>query len=402
MGVSLRELDEVGARGAARRRGALPFLGYHPSFAPTPFPAVLCVSVNDAIVHGIPDDYRLRDGDLVSVDFGAELGGWAGDSAISFIVGEPAPRRRTAGGDRRAGPRGGYRGGGRRQPHRRHRARDRRGVPDGGLRHPGGFGGHGIGRRMHEDPPVPNEGRPGRGMPLRHGMVLAIEPMLIGSGKDGYHEAPTAGPSAPTTAPARPTRNTRWRSRSRDPGSSRRGRGRGRTRARAADRPSVGRPARTPPRRRPHHHRRAAAAADRLRRRRATGRRGSRCTPVAAPISGSGVKRVPEGLQLRRARAVPQARFELGGRRRCAGWRAARRSRRPAAGPRSRKPIRVCSTVVMMVAPPGEPRATTGLRCASSTIVGEIEERGRLPGPAGSGRARPGRPGRSRSRSARC
>ncbi|QFZ73537.1 type I methionyl aminopeptidase [Streptomyces fagopyri] len=190
VGVSLLELDEV-AHQVLRDAGARsPFLGYRPSFAPTPFPAVLCASVNNAIVHGIPTGYRLRDGDLVSMDFGAELGGWVGDSAISFIVGRPraadvrlletADRALAAGiaaavvGNRvgdiahavgtvcRAA---GY------------------GIPDG-------FGGHGVGRRMHEDPPVPNEGRPGRGMPLRHGMVLAIEPMLIGGGTDGYHAAP--------------------------------------------------------------------------------------------------------------------------------------------------------------------------------------------------------------------
>ncbi|MFF6994914.1 type I methionyl aminopeptidase [Streptomyces sp. NPDC008313] len=190
VGVSLLELDEV-AHEVLRGAGATsPFLGYRPAFAPTPFPAVLCVSVNEAIVHGIPTGYRLRDGDLVSADFGAELNGWVGDSAISFVVGEAraedtrlvetAERALAAGiGAAVVGNRigdiahaigtvcrtAGY------------------GIPDG-------FGGHGIGRRMHEDPGVPNEGRPGRGMPLRHGMVLAIEPMLIGSGKDGYHPAP--------------------------------------------------------------------------------------------------------------------------------------------------------------------------------------------------------------------
>src|SRR5687767_14337439 len=91
VGVSLLELDEV-AHDVLRGAGAgSPFLGYRPSFAPTPFPAVLCTSVNDAIVHGVPTGYRLRDGDLVSADFGAELGGWVGDSAISFVVGRPRP-----------------------------------------------------------------------------------------------------------------------------------------------------------------------------------------------------------------------------------------------------------------------------------------------------------------------
>lgn len=190
VGVSLLELDEV-AHDVLRAAGAgSPFLGYRPSFAPTPFPAVICASVNDAIVHGIPDGHRLRDGDLVSIDFGAELGGWVGDSAISFTVGRPRPadvrlietaERALAAGIEAAtvGNRigdiahaigtvcrtAGY------------------GIPDG-------FGGHGVGRRMHEDPPIPNEGRPGRGLPLRHGMVLAIEPMLLAGGGDGYHAAP--------------------------------------------------------------------------------------------------------------------------------------------------------------------------------------------------------------------
>ncbi|MFJ6985596.1 MULTISPECIES: type I methionyl aminopeptidase [unclassified Streptomyces] len=189
VGVSLLELDEL-AHGVLRGAGATsPFLGYRPSFAPTPFPAVLCVSVNDAIVHGIPTRYRLRDGDLVSIDFGAQLGGWAGDSALSFTVGTPRPADLTliATADRAlaAGIEAAVVG---------NRIGDIAhaigtvcraagyGIPDG-------FGGHGIGRRMHEDPGVPNEGRPGRGMRLRHGMVLAIEPMVIAGGDDGYHAA---------------------------------------------------------------------------------------------------------------------------------------------------------------------------------------------------------------------
>src|ERR1700752_5388252 len=91
VGTRLTELDEV-AHDVLRKAGARsPFLHYHPSFAPTPFPAVICASVNDVIVHGIPDGYRLADGDLVSIDFGAQLDGWAGDAAISFIVGTADP-----------------------------------------------------------------------------------------------------------------------------------------------------------------------------------------------------------------------------------------------------------------------------------------------------------------------
>ncbi|WP_181796037.1 type I methionyl aminopeptidase [Streptomyces sp. WELS2] len=189
-GVTLLELDEV-AREVLREAGATsPFLGYRPSFAPTPFPAVICASVNDAIVHGIPTDYRLRDGDLLSVDCGAVLDGWASDSAISFVVGRPRPadvrlvetaERALAAGIAAAVV-------GNRIGDIAHAVG--RVCRTAGYGIPQGFGGHGVGRRMHEDPEVPNEGRPGRGLPLRAGMVLAIEPMLIASGKDGYHEAP--------------------------------------------------------------------------------------------------------------------------------------------------------------------------------------------------------------------
>lgn len=187
VGVTPRELDEV-AREVLRKAGAgSPFLNYRPHFAPTPFPGVICASVNDAIVHGIPNDVPLGDGDLVSIDAGATLDGWAGDSAISFTVGHarPADTRLvdTAFEALEAGI-----------------AAAVVGNRIGDIAHaigtvcraagygiPEGFGGHGIGRAMHEDPGVPNEGRPGRGMPLRHGMVLAIEPMLIGGGGDDYH-----------------------------------------------------------------------------------------------------------------------------------------------------------------------------------------------------------------------
>ncbi|MGO4421037.1 type I methionyl aminopeptidase [Streptomyces sp. MCAF7] len=186
VGVSLRELDEVARAVLAEAGAESPFLGYRPHFAPTPFPAVICASVNDAIVHGIPNGYRLRDGDLVSIDCGAIVDGWAGDAAVSFIVGTPRPadqrlveatQQALAAGIEAAvvgarmgdiahaigtvGRAAGY------------------GIPED-------FGGHGIGRRMHEDPPVPNEGRPGRGYPLRHGLVLAIEPMFMAGGLDAY------------------------------------------------------------------------------------------------------------------------------------------------------------------------------------------------------------------------
>ncbi|UUU39143.1 type I methionyl aminopeptidase [Streptomyces sp. NBC_00162] len=186
VGTSLLDLDRV-AREVLREAGASsPFLGYRPRFAPVPFPAVICASVNDAIVHGIPGGYRLRDGDLVSIDCGAKLGGWAGDAAVSFTVGRARPadlrlietaEAALAAGIAAAVP-------GNRIGDIAHaigtvcRAAGY-GIPDG-------FGGHGIGRRMHEDPGVPNEGPPGRGMELRPGLVLAIEPMLTAGGTDDY------------------------------------------------------------------------------------------------------------------------------------------------------------------------------------------------------------------------
>lgn len=190
VGVSLRELDEVAAS-VISDAGAKPsFLHYHPSWAPFPYPAVICASVNDAVVHGIPTDYRLADGDLVSIDCGAHLDGWCGDSAISFVVGRADPadtelidvtRRALSAGIAAAqvgskigdiayavsvvGRGAGY-----------------------GLM--ADHGGHGVGRAMHEEPSVPNEGRPGRGIRLRPGLVIAIEPMFIRGGRDAYRTDP--------------------------------------------------------------------------------------------------------------------------------------------------------------------------------------------------------------------
>jgi len=140
----------------------------------------------DAVVHGIPNGYVLADGDLVSVDFGATLRGWTGDAARSFIVGTPrredaalieaTDKALAAGIDAvRPGNTLGDVG---------HAiASTARGAGYGLL---ADHGGHGIGRTMHEDPHVPNEGRPGKGMRLRPGLVIAIEPMLIADGSDDY------------------------------------------------------------------------------------------------------------------------------------------------------------------------------------------------------------------------
>ncbi|MBM9503774.1 type I methionyl aminopeptidase [Actinacidiphila acididurans] len=190
VGVRLRELDEV-AHEVLRAAGAgSPFLGYRPSFAPVPFPGVICTSVNDAIVHGVPGDYRLRDGDLLGVDCGAELDGWTGDAAVTFSVGTPRPADlELVAATQRALDAG--------------IAAATVGNRIGDISHavgsvaraaacgmPADFGGHGIGRRMHEDPHVPNRGRPGRGFPLRPGLALAIEPMFLSGGSDAYRVAP--------------------------------------------------------------------------------------------------------------------------------------------------------------------------------------------------------------------
>ncbi|MBW4722107.1 type I methionyl aminopeptidase [Saccharothrix obliqua] len=189
VGVSLLELDEVAAEVIRGAGAGSSFLGYRPSFAPTPFPGYICASVNDAIVHGIPTGYRLRDGDLVSIDCGAHLDGWHGDSAISFVVGVARPadlalvettERALAAGIAAAVP-GARMGDVSAAIGRIGRA--------AGYGMPEDFGGHGIGRAMHESPGVPNDGRPGRGLRLRAGMALAIEPMFHAGGRDAYRVA---------------------------------------------------------------------------------------------------------------------------------------------------------------------------------------------------------------------
>ncbi|WP_433508728.1 type I methionyl aminopeptidase [Nonomuraea sp. CA-143628] len=186
VGVRVDELDELAATIIAEAGAKPAFLGYQPHFAPTPYPAVICSSINDVIVHGIPDRYRLKDGDLVSIDCGAYLDGWAGDSAVSFVVGQPRARDvalieatqealRAGIAAMRPGNRMGDIG----------HAISSVAVA-GGYGVPIDFGGHGIGRKMHEDPHVANQGRPGRGLVLRTGLVLAIEPMFTAGGDGRY------------------------------------------------------------------------------------------------------------------------------------------------------------------------------------------------------------------------
>lgn len=178
-GVSTLHLDQV-AEAVIRDAGAVPsFLGYQG------FPGSICSSVNDVIVHGIPSaEDILEPGDLVSIDCGATLGGWVGDSAWSFGVGEvdedvdklnQATEWVLAEGLKAMVP-------GNRLTDVSHaletatrRAEEKFGVKLGIV---DGYGGHGIGREMHEEPYLANEGRPGRGPLIQAGSVLAIEPML--------------------------------------------------------------------------------------------------------------------------------------------------------------------------------------------------------------------------------
>ena len=184
--MRLIELDEV-AREVLRGDGATsPFLGYQPAFAPSPYPGVVCLSVNDAVLHGIPTRYALRDGDLLSVDCGATLDGWTGDAAVSFCVGSASTEDARLLERTEAALSAGIAAA---QPGAR--------VGDisaaiGSVARAAGFGlhtdfgGHGVGHTMHENPHIPNDGRPGRGMRLHTGLTIAIEPWFLAGGQDAY------------------------------------------------------------------------------------------------------------------------------------------------------------------------------------------------------------------------
>lgn len=172
-GVSMRQLDEVAAK-VIRSHGCVPsFLGYHGTF-----PATICTSPNDVIVHGIPNDYRLREGDLLSVDAGAIYDGYHGDAAFTMAVGEVSEEASRLVAATEEAMWAGIR-------QVRHGARVGdigAAVQEVGERY--GYGivreyvGHGIGRQMHEEPQVPNYGEPGTGMRLRTGMAVCVEPMF--------------------------------------------------------------------------------------------------------------------------------------------------------------------------------------------------------------------------------
>ncbi len=171
-GLPLRELDRMAAALCAERGGRPAFKGYHG------YPASVCVSVNDEVVHGIPADRRLATGDLVSLDFGVLYEGYYGDAARTCCVGEPdADARRLLAVTRESLLRGIA------QARPGNRVSDishavQSWVEAHGFSVVRDYVGHGIGRALHEEPQVPNFGEPGRGQRLQPGMVLAIEPMV--------------------------------------------------------------------------------------------------------------------------------------------------------------------------------------------------------------------------------
>jgi len=179
VGTNLLTIDRR-AHELIRRAGAQScYIDYHPSFGASPFGKVICTSINDAVLHGLPHDYVLRDGDLVSLDFAVAVDGWVADSAVSFVVGTPRDEDLAL-------------------IDTTQRALDAaigaavvgQKIGDisasiAAVAHADGysintdFGGHGVGRVMHGDPHVPNDGKPGRGYPLREGLVVALEPWFL-------------------------------------------------------------------------------------------------------------------------------------------------------------------------------------------------------------------------------
>jgi methionyl aminopeptidase len=179
-GVTTEELDELAEEFIRSQGGEPTFKGYRG------YPASICTSPNAMVVHGIPGQYQLAEGDLLSVDVGVTLGGFVGDSAYTFPVGavsDEAQRLLDAGqsalaaGIEQARP-------GNHLSDIGHAVQNA--TEDAGFSVVRSLVGHGVGRKMHEDPQIPNFGEPGRGPILQPGMTLAIEPMITASGPDVY------------------------------------------------------------------------------------------------------------------------------------------------------------------------------------------------------------------------
>jgi methionyl aminopeptidase len=185
VGTNLLEIDRW-ARAMIVEAGAVScYVDYAPSFGRGPFGHYICTSVNDAVLHGVPHDYALADGDLLSLDLAVSTGGIVADSAISFVVGGLRPpaslalidatQRALSAGIAVAGPGA--------------RIGDISAAIGSVLNHAGyqvntEFGGHGVGSTMHQDPHISNTGRPGRGYKLRPGLLLALEPWVMADTAD--------------------------------------------------------------------------------------------------------------------------------------------------------------------------------------------------------------------------
>ncbi|HWE57687.1 MAG TPA: type I methionyl aminopeptidase [Acidimicrobiales bacterium] len=180
VGTNLLDIDRWTQSMIGEAGGLSCYVDYAPSFGRGPFGHYICTSVNDAVLHGLPHDYDLADGDLLSLDLAVSKGGFVADSAISFVVGDVRPSAGTE------------------LIEVTERALDagiavaRPGARIGDISHAIGsvladagypvntdFGGHGLGSTMHQDPHIPNDGRPGRGYKLRPGVLLALEPWVM-------------------------------------------------------------------------------------------------------------------------------------------------------------------------------------------------------------------------------
>ena len=179
VGVNLLDLDALAHRMIKERGAESCYIDYHPTFGAMPFGKVICTSVNDAVLHGLPHSYVLQDGDLLSLDFAVSVDGWVCDSAVSKVVGTAREEDLKLIDITTEALHAGI-------------AAARGGNKTGDISHAIGevarahglmvntqFGGHGVGRTMHGDPHVANDGRPGRGFPLKPGLVIAIEPWFL-------------------------------------------------------------------------------------------------------------------------------------------------------------------------------------------------------------------------------
>lgn len=183
-GITTGELDAIARDVLADNNATSSFLGYKAHGA-VPYPGVICASVNDEVVHGIPGDRVLREGDLLSVDFGAIVDGWNGDAAVTVLIGDVAPELRRLSEITEASLWAGLAQArvGAHLTDISHaietsivESGDQAGIEYGIVAE---YGGHGIGSRMHMEPHILNYGAPGRGPVLRAGMALAIEPMVV-------------------------------------------------------------------------------------------------------------------------------------------------------------------------------------------------------------------------------